>query len=168
MLIIDDKEYRDIVNPILMDNDFRKTYNIEHHGISRMEHLLKISYKSYQIAKKLGLNYVAVARGGLLHDFYLDGNERSSLKKFSDTFIHPRKALNTSSSHFDLTDMEKNIIVSHMFPLYLSMPKYKESVLVNLVDKVIGSYEMAKEVKYKTSYKFNYTFLLLMLFITRN
>ena len=42
------------------------------------EHLIKVSYKSYKIAKKLDLDYVSVARAGLLHDFYLDGNERSN------------------------------------------------------------------------------------------
>ena len=61
--------------------------------------------------------------------------------------------------------MEENIIISHMFPLYFSLPKYKESILVNLVDKVIGGCEMFREYKYKIRYKFTYTVLLFMLFI---
>ena len=32
--------------------------------------------------------------------------------------------------------MEENIIISHMFPIYPVLPRYKESILVNLVDKV--------------------------------
>ena len=43
--------------------------------------------------------------------------------------------------------------------------KYKESILVNLVDKVIGGCEMFREYKYKIRYKFTYTVLLFMLFI---
>ena len=161
MLYIDDKEYNKLVNYILNNRDFKKLKNIEHHGISRYEHLVKISYYSYKLAKKLRFNYKSVAIGGLLHDFYLDGNERSKKRKFLDTFTHPKKALKVSNSTFNLNDMERNIIVSHMFPIYLSIPKYKESVLVNLVDKVIGTYEMSKEYRYKFKYQFNYLYVLI-------
>ena len=117
MLTIKDKKYKSIVKNILRDNNFKKTYNIEHHGISRMEHSLRVSYYSYKIAKKLGFDYKAVARGGLLHDFYLEGDERNKVKKFTDTFVHPKKALATSKEYFDLSQLEENIIVSHMFPI---------------------------------------------------
>lgn len=166
MLTINDKKYKRIVKSILRDANFKKTYNIEHHGISRMEHSLKVSYYSYKIARKIGFDYESVARGGLLHDFYLDGDERNGKTKFVDTFIHPKKALNTSKEYFSLNDVEENIIISHMFPIYKSLPKYKESVLVNLVDKVIGLHEMLKEVRCKTVYRFNYAILLLVIFIT--
>lgn len=166
MFTIYDKKYKNIVKNILRNSSFKETYVIEHHGISRMEHSLKVSYYSYKIAKKFGFDYRSVARGGLLHDFYLDGNERSGKEKFMDTFIHPKKALMTASECFELNDIEKDIIISHMFPIYLSLPKYKESILVNLVDKVIGSYEMLKEARYKTIYRFNYIFILVLLFVS--
>ena len=82
--------------------------------------------------------------------------------------MHPKKALATSKEYFDLSQLEENIIVSHMFPIYLSLPKYKESVLVNLVDKVIGGYEMMRKVRCKTVYMLNYTLLLFVVFITTN
>lgn len=160
MLYINDKEYKNIVKNILRNNDFKKLSNIEHHGISRYEHLVKISYYSYKLAKKLKFDYRSVAIGGLLHDFYLDGNERSKKRKFLDTFTHPKKALTTSGNIFNLNEIEKNIIISHMFPIYLSLPKYKESILVNIVDKVIGSYEMVNEYRYKFKYQFNYLYVL--------
>ena len=166
MLTINDKKYKSIVKSILRDTNFKKTYNIEHHGISRMEHSLKVSYYSYKIARKIGFDYESVARGGLLHDFYLDGDERSGKSKFVDTFIHPKKALDTSRKYFDLNSIEENIIISHMFPIYKSLPKYKESALVNLVDKVIGLHEMLREVRCKTVYKFNYIILLLVVIVT--
>ena len=156
MLYIKDKEYKRIVNDILKNKEFKKLHNMEHHGISRWEHLIKVSYHSYIIAKKLKLDYQSVARGGLLHDFYLDGNERSATAKFFDTFIHPKKALTTSILNFKINKIEQDIIISHMFPIYPNIPIYKESVLVNLVDKVIGLNEMTKEYYYKLKYKFNY------------
>ena len=140
-------------------------YYIEHHGISRWEHLLKISYYSYIIAKKIKLDYISVARGALLHDFYLDGDERSAKRKFLDTFTHPKKALDTSLDNFSLNDIEQNIIISHMFPIYLSIPRYRESLLVDIVDKVIGGHEMLREYRCKFKYKFNYLFLFFVIFI---
>ena len=162
-----DREYKKIVKDIFRNVEFKKLYNIEHHGISRMEHSIKISYYSYKIAKKLGMDYVSVARGGLLHDFFLDGDERNGKEKFLDTFTHPKRALNTSMEHFNVNDIEKNIIVSHMFPIYISMPKYKESFLVNLVDKVIGCKELLRGFACKFRYRFNYSYILLLLLITR-
>ena len=119
-----DKEYKKIVKDIFRNVEFKKLYNIEHHGISRMEHSIKISYYSYRIAKKIGMDYVSVARGGLLHDFFLDGDERNSKRKFLDTFVHPRKALHTATNIFDINEVEKDIIVSHMFPIYIKIAKY--------------------------------------------
>ena len=162
-----DKDYKRIVKDIFRNVEFKKLYNIEHHGISRMEHSIKISYYSYRIAKKFGMDYVSVARGGLLHDFFLDGDERTKSKKFLDTFTHPKKALNTSIDNFKCNDIEKNIIVSHMFPTYLSIPKYKESILVNFVDKIIGSIELIRGFACKFNYKFNYTYVLMLLLMTR-
>ena len=161
-----DKEYKKIVKNILRNNEFKKMYNIEHHGISRWEHLVKISYHSYVIAKKLNMDYKSVARGALLHDFYLDGDERSKKRKFLDTFSHPKKALNTSLKHFDINEMEQNIIVSHMFPIYFVLPRFKESILVDLVDKCIGSVEIIREYRYKFRYRFN--FLLIFTFLMIN
>ena len=165
MLYIKDKEYKRVVRDILRNNEFKKLYNIEHHGISRWEHLLKVSYHSYLIAKKLKLDYKSVARGGLLHDFYLDGDERTPKVRFFDTFIHPKKALTTSNKYFDINNIEKNIIISHMFPIYPRIPIYKESILVNLVDKWIGAYEMTREYYYKFKYKFNYLTILTIILL---
>jgi len=167
MMYIKNKEYKNVVKNILRDNEFKKLYNIEHHGISRWEHLIKVSYYSYSIAKKLNFDYKSVARGALLHDFYLDGNERNVRKKFFDTFSHPKKALNTSLENFEINNIEQNIIVSHMFPFYYALPKYKESILVDLVDKVIGFGEMARQFGYKFMYKFNYVYVLGILLITK-
>ena len=164
-LIRQNKEYKKIIKDIIRNKDFKKLYNIEHHGISRMEHSIKISYYSYIIAKKLKMDYVSVARGGLLHDFFLNGDERNMKKRFLDTFTHPKKALNTARNTFFINKLEEDIIVSHMFPFYISIPKYKESILVNWVDKVIGFKELVRGFACKLSYKckFTYVFMLLLL-----
>ena len=69
-----DKEYLEIVSYILNNEEFLKLKKCEHHGISRFDHSLKVSYKAYKFAKKNNLDYKAVAVGGLLHDFFTDEN----------------------------------------------------------------------------------------------
>lgn len=142
MVNFKDKEFQKITDDIINNKKFNELSNIKHHGISRKEHSVKIAYYSYKIARRLNWDYVSCARGGLLHDFFLNGNERTKIQRFTDTFVHPRVALKAAKETFDINKVEENIIISHMFPLYLSLPKYKESVLVNLVDKIIGGYEM--------------------------
>lgn len=162
ILNIKDKKYNNIIKNIIRNPYIKQMANIRHHGISRLEHSLKVSYKSYQIAKKLNLDYTSVAISGLIHDFYLEGNERNYLKKFKDTFIHPRKVLNTAKTYFELNELEENIILSHMFPIYPHIPKYKESILVNLVDKVIGAKELFNNCKHIVKYRINYSYLIIL------
>ncbi|MBE6144201.1 MAG: HD domain-containing protein [Firmicutes bacterium] len=158
-----DYEYLSIVNNILNNEEFNKINKIEHHGITRFEHSLKVSYFSYKIAKALKLNYKDVARGGLLHDFFLSDNERSDKEKLFDTFTHPKRAAIKASETFEVNDLEKDIIVSHMFPFYKAIPKYGESWIVNLTDKVIGSYELLCQNSYKLNCAANYLYLFVLL-----
>ena len=103
-------------------------------------------------SKKLKFDYVSVARGALLHDFYLDGDERLLKRKFLDTFTHPKKALITSLDNFSLNRMEQNIIVSHMFPIYPAIPKYKESWIVDVVDDISAIHERLFSIRKKVFY----------------
>ena len=73
-----DREYSQLVYHILINSEFNKIKSIEHHGVTRYEHSLKVSYYSYKIAKFLHLDYKDVARGGLLHDFFLSNEDRTS------------------------------------------------------------------------------------------
>lgn len=162
-----DNEYNLIVDNILKNEEFNKISKIEHHGITRLEHSLKVSYYSYRIAKKLKLNYVETARGGLLHDFFLSDNNRSDKEKLVDTFTHPKKAAHKSDTIFKINDLEKDIIIGHMFPFYRAIPKYSESWIVNLTDKVIGGYELFNQYKYNLSFAVNYLYLFILLNIIK-
>ena len=66
------EEFESIVSQILSNKEFLKTKDKSHHGITRYEHLMRVSYYSYFITKILRLNYKETARAGLLHDFFLD------------------------------------------------------------------------------------------------
>lgn len=159
-----DKEYLDIVNNILNNKEFLKLKNCEHHGISRYDHSLKVSYKAYKYAKKHKLDYKSTAIGGLLHDFF-DNTNFSMKDKFISTFNHPLKAEANALKNFNISSKEADIIRSHMFPLNTSIPKYKESWIVSLYDKQVALNEFSHKLGYKLRYAYNLAILLLFNFI---
>ncbi|MBQ9011394.1 MAG: HD domain-containing protein [Bacilli bacterium] len=156
-----DSNYAKIVENIMKNEEFNKLKLIEHHGISRFDHSVRVSYYSYKIAKMMHLDYEQTARGGLLHDFFLSHDNRSVKEKFVSTFIHPAKALETARKNFTLTRKEEDMIRSHMFPINISVPKYLESWIVSGVDKVVA----VKEFSLKFRFKFRYAYNIVLLFI---
>lgn len=101
---------------------------------------------------------------GLLHDFFLNKYNTKNSRKL--LISHPSIALNNAKKHFVLSDKEKNIIKCHMFPVSISVfPKYRESIVVSLVDKVMWFYEKvtgySKEINYNLGKAAIYVFLFL-------
>ncbi len=156
-----DLQYLNIINKYINNEEFLKIKKIEHHGITRFEHSLKVSYYSYKVAKVLGLDYKETAIGGLLHDFFISPEERSNTERLESLFTHPKLALETASKEFELTAKEKDMIRSHMFPINISVPKYMESWIVSLVDKCVAVEEFSLKFKFRLKYSYN----LLLLFI---
>lgn len=159
---LNDREYKYYVMDILDNDEFKKINNIEHHGTTRLEHSIRVSYYSYKISKLLLLNYEKTARAGLLHDFFISKEDRTIKDIFLSTFTHPKESVKNSKNNFDIDEIEENIIKSHMFPLYTSIPKYAESWVVTLVDKAVATYEFSLKFSTKISYAAN-LFLLLIL-----
>lgn len=164
----EDAQYVKIISHIMDNNDFRQLDNIQHHNDTRLNHSLKVSYYSYKIAKALRLDYKDVARAGLLHDFYLGQvNEQQSIK---DRFLlfttkHPNEALVNSLKYFELSDKEKDIIRTHMFPVDIKIPKYAESWLVSLVDKFVSTKEFSYKVSHRLSWVNNLYILIVLKFM---
>lgn len=159
---IADIEYLELIKNILSNEEFNKIKDIEHHGTTRYIHSLRVSYVSYKITKILHLDYKEVARAGLLHDFFISEEERTLKERFISTFTHPKYAVENSCKCFDLSEKEKDIIESHMFPIYYSIPKYAESWIVSCTDKVVGTYEFGMKFKYKFSYAANLLLIILL------
>lgn len=144
-------EYYEIVNEILNHEEFIKRKNYMHHGkISVYDHSLKVSIMAYKISKKLKIgDYKKAAIGGLLHDFYYrpwqnNKNKKPLFKKHG--FTHAKEALENSKKYFPnyIDEKTSNIILRHMFPLNIIPPKYKESWIVTIADKIV-SMEAIKE-----------------------
>lgn len=134
-----DKEYFDIVNNILNNRKFNKLKKEKHHlTTNRYDHNLKVSYLTYKICKKLNMDYVSASKASLMHDFFFDSEVNNRLNEIVN---HPNKALQNAIKIEKLNEKEKNIILSHMFPLGKVFPKYKESIVVDIADDIIATKE---------------------------
>ena len=138
----EDKEYHVIVDEILNHKEFLKLKNYKHHGIDRYEHVVRVSYWSYKVAKCLRLDYKSVARAGLLHDFFFVNNLAIILgERIKVLFNHPKLALENSKKYFTINKKEEKIILSHMFPVNLTIPTSLEGWLVDIIDDIVSIYD---------------------------
>lgn len=144
MRALEYEEFNIYVRDIITNERFNLLKDEKHHGISRYEHSMRVAKYTYKIAKFLNFKRIQdLTRAALLHDFYIDSDlgDASSSKRLR---LHSQVALNNSLKYYDLNDIQKDIIVNHMFPITKQLPKYKESWLVTLVDKNVSAYEMLK------------------------
>lgn len=165
--IYNDSDYINIIEDILYNKEFERIDSSVHHGLSRLDHSLRVSYFSYKISKALLLDYKETARAGLLHDFFIT-TDLSKKEKTISTFVHPKKALENASENFYLTEKEKNIIEAHMFPLVPNkVPKYMESWIVSTVDKIIAVYEFSYSYGSKALCKLPNAYMISLLLLLR-
>lgn len=152
-----EQEYNTIVADILDNEEFLKLRNFFHHNSSIYEHARIVSYIAYRLCKYLRLDYTSAARGALLHDFFLydwrNHDEPDLAKDKYHGVAHPKIALNNALKHFNLNNVEKDIIVKHMWPLTLIPPRYQESYIVTFTDKYVASREFIDEFR-RRKFKF--------------
>ncbi len=119
---------------ILADRDYQKLSNyVQHKNTTRLMHSLNVAYVSWKLARKIGCDARTAARIGMLHDFCLyDFREKA---EEAQVFHHPKVAARMSQERFQITDKEKQAILSHMFPLG-PIPTSKEAWIISFADKM--------------------------------
>ncbi len=139
-------------------NDLKKEI---HHGITRYDHVLRVSKYTYQITKKLHMDYISATRAALLHDYFTTDDVLgiNGIKKWNE---HPNIAYENAIKEFTINKKEKNAITSHMFPLGKTIPKYKESWVLTLVDKTVSTYEQYK-YNWKNAFALYFIFIINMI-----
>ena len=148
-------EYKKICKEFLKNKKYKKLLNENHHGTSRLAHIDRVAKMSYHVSKFFNLDYISTTRGALMHDFFLnDELEKLDSRRFK---IHPEKAYENSLKYFEVNDLEKDIILSHMYPVTRKSPKYIESYIVSISDKIVSVYEFQ-------IYQIKYTMAIIMIF----
>jgi len=130
------QRYEIVVGDILSHPKVQEMRNYKHHAsIDCLEHSLYVSKTAYKVAGKLNLDAKSVARGALLHDFYLYDWHVEGSHEGLHGFNHAALALENATAYFELNPLERDIIEKHMWPLNLRFPSYVESYIVMVVDK---------------------------------
>lgn len=130
---------------ILTSSDMRteKTF-LQHRNVNCYDHSVSVACMSVWLVRHLSIDadVRSLIRGALLHDYFLyDWHEPDKSHRLHG-FIHAKRALQNAKRDFDLSPMEEDIVVKHMFPLNPAIPRYKESVIVNCADKVCAACEL--------------------------
>ena len=117
---------------------------MQHGKVSVYDHTINVALMSIKIAKKLKVkvDYKTLVRGCLLHDYFLYDWHVYDKSHRLHGFHHARVAMINAKRDFDLNKIEENMIYTHMFPLNLRIPKYKESIILCLSDKICAVKEM--------------------------
>lgn len=138
------REYNNCISDVASSKLLLALDDFTHHyHVTRLEHCLHVSYFSFVMCKKLGLDYQSAARGGLLHDFYFYDSRVSKPAQGIHCFRHPGIALENAEKHFPLNKLERDIIVKHMWPVTLTPPRFRESFVVTAMDKYCANRELA-------------------------
>ena len=116
---------------------------IQHGNTTVMQHSIAVAQYSVYLAKKfhIPVHEEELIRGALLHDYFLYDWHRKGEGHRMHGFRHPYTALKNAMEVCSLTPIEQDIIKKHMFPLTPFPPRYRESVLVCIADKICSTYE---------------------------
>lgn len=147
MAIVNDTNWQcflDCVGDLLSAPEVQSVKRLPHHpGVNCYEHSVFVAYMAFRLARRYSLDYKAAARCGLLHDLYLYDPRDRSAHPGNQCLDHPEFALrNAEALCGGLSAKERNIIVSHMWPLAIRMPHSREAAVVNVADKFCATAEL--------------------------
>ena len=166
--IYSNDEFIQIIDDLLNNDTVKQMKNFrQHYETSCFDHCLIASYYCYLYGKKFNLDYVSCARAAMLHDLFLyDWRKKQDDRKGLHAFTHPKTAYKNASKLFALNEKEKDIILKHMWPVTIALPKYKESYLLTLVDKYCALNESYQEIYnrfcQKKLFRYAYVFLCVL------
>ena len=118
---------------------------LQHGTVSVFEHSLNVACMCVWIAMVLHLavSYGELVRGALLHDYFLYDWHVPDPSHRLHGFTHPRCALRNAERDFSLSRVERDMIARHMFPLTPLPPRYRESRILCIADKICACQETA-------------------------
>ena len=145
------KNYKELLNKhasdILNNKKYQKQKEFMQHGkTSVLEHEMNVTLYALHLADKfkLKIDERSLVRGALLHDYFLYDWHIPDKTHRLHGFTHAKVAMINANQDFTLNKIEKNMISSHMFPMNLRIPRYKESILLCLSDKIVATKETIK------------------------
>ena len=116
---------------------------VQHGNWSVYAHSRNVAAMALHLAQKLHVRVdpEALIRGALLHDYFLYDWHRPDPDRRQHALFHASVACDNASRDYALSDVEKDIIRRHMFPLVPIPPRTAEGWIVCLADKLCAAKE---------------------------
>ena len=164
-IIDNDNEFQMIIKDLITNDTVKQMKNFrQHYETTCYDHCYTASYYCYLICKKYNLDYKSAARAAMLHDLFLyDWRKRQPDRKGLHAFTHGKTAWE------NVNEKEKDMIIKHMWPVTLELPKSLEGLVLTFVDKYCAMSESFDILKSRLFMKktFRYAYLFLSLIIIR-
>ena len=130
---------------------------IQHGQVSVYAHSVAVAVMCVMLAAllKMRVDRRKLVRGALLHDYFLYDWHIPDRSHRLHGFRHPHTAAENAQRDFELCSVEKNMILSHMFPLGRVLPRHKESVLLCAADKLCATKETFSGLRAKLAQHFS-------------
>ena len=165
-------EFFSIIEDIITNDTVKQMQNFRQHcNTSCYKHCMQVAYFTFIACKRLKLDYFSATRAAMVHDLFLyDWRTRHIDAEFPGlhAYAHPQIAYKNASKLFELNDVEKDVILKHMWPVTFGFPKFKESYIVTVMDKYSACIEtymyLKNKLNQKTFYRYAYVFLSLIFF----
>ena len=161
----DNQEFSNIIEELVTNETVQemKKYR-QHYETTCFDHCYMVSYYCYLICKKYNLDYISATRAGMLHDLFLyDWRVRQPDRKGLHAFTHGKLACENASKLFDLNQKEKDMIITHMWPVTMKFPTSIEGFILTFVDKYCATSETLEVLKsrllMKRALRYAYVFL---------
>ncbi|MDO4267399.1 MAG: HD domain-containing protein [Eubacteriales bacterium] len=127
---------------------------MQHGAVSVYEHSIAVTRLALAAAEllqklRIRVNERALVRGALLHDYFLYDWHVPDKSHRLHGFTHARRALQNAERDFILGEIERDMILTHMFPLNPRPPRYRESVILCLADKLCATRETLSPSRYR-------------------
>lgn len=138
-------DYYDKLRSFSRLSPVERLQSYRHHLVTNVwDHSCRVARISYRLARglRLSVDEDALLRGAMLHDYYLYQRSAEHIRPYPHFVRHPKIALRNAQALFPLSEKEKNIILSHMWPVDLrARPRSREAWLVCMADKLATVYE---------------------------
>ena len=140
------RRFGKLLYPFMKDDRIKSMKDFIHHGSrSTYTHCVDVARTAFWLNEKLRMraDEKMLVRGAMLHDYFLYDWHDHGDKLHG--YHHPKIAARNAKKDFDISDHEKKMIESHMWPLTLFHPPCsKEGWLLTAADKIISSQEVIK------------------------
>lgn len=139
------QEFYDIIKDLLYTTEVQELKQYTHHIFNnRFNHSLQVAYLTYVVTKRLKGQYIQATRAALLHDLFYYDCKLDNIKMAQHIIDHPHIALDNALKLTTLTQLEQNMILSHMWqPFnYCTKPKTKEAWVLTWMDKLSSCWDI--------------------------